>query len=518
MITRRRRHPSTAIVACLLLTACGLQQAGLDGAVSVAGPGGGPGGPVTATTGSDTSGTTGTTGTTGASVGTSGTTGAASGGSTGSGGSSGIVGGSTGSGGGGTGAGSATSGTTGRAPETPGLKGETVVSFVNVTGFDQLNAILPVNTATTGNAAQQAQVMAQWVNSHGGIGGTRMVAKVHDYNAQQASEVNDNNLCQKIADTDKAQLAVLHGQIHASARDCYAAKKVLAFEGSSYGFGHAFYSKHSPYLWSPSYADYDQTSRALVASIAERKWLAGESKVGIIRWDDEAYKQVADTVLGPLLEKLGVEVVQASVNNSDIGAIENGIQSAAQTMIVQQVDHLLFLGSAPLQPFFVQQNQQYEQFVYALNSFDVPRYMAVNFPRNMKGMIGIGFAPVEDVLDAQHPFPQPGLEATCRDIYKAAGVSVPGRYLNGQFNSKQAISYCESALLLKAAADRLRSPVTAAAFTAAAEQLGTSFQAAQTFRTSYGSGKHTGAAVYRSLTFDAGCKCMTYTSGLRSLT
>jgi hypothetical protein len=516
-MTRRRRHPAAAIAAVLMLSACGLQQAGLDGAVSVAGPEGTTGGLVSGTTGLEQPGTSGdgttggATGTTGGVVGgTSGTTGGSTGGT------GGVVGGTSGTTGGGSGTSGTGGGGTGVA-ETPGLTGQTVVSFVNVTGFDQLNAILPVNTASTGNAAQQAQVMAQWVNAHGGLGGKRMVAKVHDYNAQQASEVNDNNLCQEIADTDKALLAVLHGQIHASARDCYAAKKVLTFEGSSYGFGHAFYSKHSPYLWSPSYADYDQTSKALVASIAERKWLAGETKVGIVRWDDDAYKQIADTVLGPLLEKLGVEVVQASVNNSDIGAIENGIHAAAQTMIVEQVDHILFLGSAPLQPFFVQQNQQYEQFVYAVNSFDVPRYLAANFPRNMGGAIGIGFAAVEDVFDAQYAFPQPGLETTCRDIYKAAGVAVPGRYLDGQFNSKQAISYCESTLLLKKVADSLRGDVTPASFTAAAERLGTSFQAAQTFRTSFGPRKHTGAEAYREITYDAECECTKYTSGLRSL-
>ncbi len=522
-----------ALAACsaLALSACGLQQAGLDGTVagravlqnggsSVDGTtGGAPGATNGDGNGLTTGGGSGTTGD-GSTGGGSGSTGGAFTGSTGgssTSGSTGTVSGGT-SGGSSSGtSGGSTSGGTGAAPQTPGLQGELTVSYVNVTGFDQLNAFLPVNVATTGDAVAQTNALASWVNSHGGIAGRKLKTVVHDYNAQQASEANDNNLCKAITDTDKAFLAVLHGQIHFSARNCYAAKKTLAFEGAAYGFGHNFYSGHSPYLWSPSYANYDQTSRALVETIKAKKWLAGETKVGIVLWDDEPYHEVADKSLAPLLKALGVEVVQASVSNADIGSIEDGIHAAAQTMVINQVDHLLFVGSAPLQPFFVQQNQQQSSFVYALTSFDVPRYMAVNFPRNMGGAIGIGTSPVDDVLDAQHAFPMPGLEATCRDIYKAGGVTIPGRYLDGKFNSKQAMSYCESTLLLKHVADTIPNDLTAAAWTKKAYGLGSSFQVAQTFSTSFSANKVTGATVYRDLAYNAECKCITYTSGNKAL-
>ena len=97
-------------------------------------------------------------------------------------------------------------------------------------------------------------------------------------------------------------------------------------------------------------------------------------------------------------------------------------------------------------------------------------------------------------------------------IYKAAGVAIPARY-SSDFNSKQAMSYCESTLLLKKVADTIPNNLTEAAWTAAAQKLGTSYQAAQTFGTSYSSSKHTGAAYYREITYSADCTCMTYTSG-----
>ena len=520
----RRAGRTTAALAVVLATAaCGLQRTGVDGIVTA---GNAPGAGAAGVPGAETPGTSGgVVGGEAPGTGTSRLPGGAVGGSTGgtTGGGA-VLGGSTGgttggsTGGGGTAAGSGHgSPAGGLPPQTPGLKGELVVSYVNVTGFDQLGKVVVVRTASTGDARAQANAIARYVNANGGIAGRKLVPKVHDYNAQQASEVNDNNLCQEITQSDKAFMAVLHGQIHHSARDCYAARKTLAFEGAAYGFGKAFYDDHAPYQWSPSYADYDQTSRALVQTIKERKWLAGETKAGIVLWDDKPYHDIADKTLVPLLKGLGVTVVKAAVSNADIGSIENGIHAAAQTMVANQVDHLLFLGSAPLQPFFVQQNQQNRQFVYALNTFDVPRYMAVNFPNNMVGAIGIGFSPVDDVLDPQHKFPQPGLETVCRDIYKRYGVEMPGRYVNNVFNSKQALSYCESTLLLKKAADEVSGELTAASWTAVAQRLGTSFQVAQTFATSYGPGKHTGASAFRDITYSVACKCMTYTSGNRQL-
>jgi hypothetical protein len=497
--------------AVLLSSACGLQQAGLDGAVAAAGA---PGqGMVSGGATGASPGTTGSGSVLGGATGTSGTSGTGGTGVVGSTGS--VVGGTSGSTTGSTGV--TSPGSTTGLTQTPGLKGTITAAFVNVTGVDQLGKIVVVNTASVGDAQAQAQAMANWANAHGGIAGKKLVVKVHDYNAQQASETNDNNLCQAIADTDKAFMADLQGQIHFSARDCYKAKGVLSFEGGAYGFGHEFYASHAPTEWSPSYADYDAAERALVATIKAKSWLKGESKVGIVLWDDKPYHTLADKVLAPMLKQLGVSVVQASISNSDIGSIEDGIHAAAQTMVVNQVDHLLFLGSAPLQPFFVQQNQQYNQFVYALTSFDVPRYMELNFPRNKAGAIGVGFSPDDDVMDARYPFPQPGLETTCRNIYKSAGVAIPGRYVDGQFNSKQAMSYCESVMLLKAAADKVTGPLTAASWARAAEGLGTGFQAAQTFATSFSPTKHTGASDYREITFLASCSCMTYTSGRKPL-
>lgn len=522
--TLRRTRSSVALLALMVASAaCGLQQTGIDGVVTAGEAGTAAGGQIVGEGGAAVLGTDPGAGGAGASGGADG--GSTAGGSATSGGSggsssggSGISGGGVSGAGGGTATGTGTSGAGGQVPpQTPGLKGEIVAAYVNVTGFDQLADSFVIDVASTGDARAMAKAMADHVNSQGGVAGRKLIPKVHDYNAQQASEVNDNNLCQTITTTDKAFMAVLSGQIHASARSCYKAKKTLALEGGAYGWSKDFYDAHDPYYWSASYSHYDPLLRALLKRIKESGWLKGQTKAGIILWDDEAYHSLADKVLAPGLKALGVEVVKASVSNSDIGSIESGLHAAAQTMVANQVTHLTFVGSAPLQPFFVQQNTHYEQFKYALTTYDVPRYMDSEFKRNMAGAIGVGIAPVDDVFDAQYPFPQPGMEATCVEIYKRAGIEIPGRYVDGEFNSKQAISYCETTLMLKQVADKVGANLTREAWAAEAKKLGSSFQAGMTFRTSYRPGKTAGADLYRDITFDATCTCMRYTSGTKAL-
>ena len=60
------------------------------------------------------------------------------------------------------------------------------------------------------------------------------------------------------------------------------------------------------------------------------------------------------------------------------------------------------------------------------------------------------------------------------------------------------MSYWESSLRLKQVADANRQNLTPARWSAAAERLGTTFQAAQTFTTSYAASKHAGPTPCRT--------------------
>jgi ABC-type branched-subunit amino acid transport system substrate-binding protein len=394
------------------------------------------------------------------------------------------------------------------------LSGEMKVGYINVTGFDDLGRLVNVQTASPGDPRAQTNAMADWVNKRGGIGGKKLTPVVIDYRAQEASAQKDVNTCTQFVQDHKVFAAVLHGQIHQEARDCYVQRKTLALEGANYGFSADFYKRGAPYIWAPSIADYDETSRALVATLKSRNWFAGDPQVGVVRWDDQPYKDVLERSLKPALQGAGVRnVVEQSVSNADIAGIQTGLNAAIRAFNAAGVKRVFFLGSAPLQPFFFDSaKNQGASFIYAMTSFDSPRYNMERYKPQMVGALGIGFSPANDLLDPQHPFPQPGRETECVNIYKAYGITFPAR-VNDKSTTRQAMSYCETTLLLKAAADKVQGDLTAASWSAAAESLGSSFPMAMTHTTRFGPGDHTGAATYRVLQYDTACGCNKYVSG-----
>lgn len=508
-----------------VLAACGLQDVGVQGVVtaqnaggvpndgtgtlpngqpvpgSSTGPGGGPiaGGPQG-----------------GGFVGGTGNPGSTGGG--------GIIGGGSGSNGGGVGP------TTGPT-ESPGLKGELNMSYVAVTGFDQLSQVVVVRTATTGDYNAQVKAVEHYINTHGGIGGRRLKTHMRTYNAMQASAANDTALCNAIVGDDKSSFAIIHGQIHPEARDCYKNAKVMALEGGQYGWSQEFFNQHSPYFWAPAWPAYDQLLVALVHSGKRRGWFENVPKIGIIDWDEKTYKDLRDNVLIPELKKIGYTdstIVTADVSDADIGSISSGLQAASTKMVQNGVTHLMFVGSNPLQPFYIQQAGNNSKFVYAMTSFDTPRYMEDNFQRQLAGSIAVGSNPITDVLDPQYPFPQPGMEKFCVDLYKSEGVNIPARYKDPDkndssdkgFDSKQAMSYCELTLLVKHVADSLGPDFSVADWSRAAEKVGSSFPMAQTF-TTYLDATHNGATSFYDMAWNptcvipAGVGCYEYVKPLR---
>jgi hypothetical protein len=320
---------------------------------------------------------------------------------------------------------------------------------------------------------------------------------------------------------NKTMAVVLGGMIHHTTRDCYKAKGVISLEGSNYGFGDDFYDTHAPTMWGPGFPEYHAAERALVRSLKRRGWFGTDKTVGVAFWDDPPYRDILNKTLKPELAKAGITtVVEGAVSNDSINEIETGLGNAIATFQSRQVKRVLFIGSAPLAPFFwTDAAPAGAKFIYGLTSFDNPLYAADNFGANSKnkngfdlmtGMMGVGFTPVEDVHDEQVRFPRAGLEAQCVQIYKAAGIVIPARITRAKatgFSSKQSMAYCENTLFLKSVADRVTGPLTPASFAAKANGLGSGWQSASAFHTSFGPSKHAGTDAYREFAYDAAATC-----------
>lgn len=480
-----------------LVTACGLQQLGGEQGMSVV------------------LGGSGANGTQGGNGGTAGGSNAA-GGANGSGTSGGVAGGQSSTGGGGT-TGAGGSGTP--AQQNNGLHGTIQVGYINVTGFSDLAAGVPVgNIQSDGNAQQQTQIIANWINAHGGIAGKQLVPDAQNYNAQQATAATEQTYEQGFKSRGDFAV-VLAGQIHPQTRDDYKADDILALEGSNYGWSQSFIASHSPSEWAPSFPSYDETERALVKTLSARNWFNGDPLVGVVSWSDQTYQDVVNSILTPALKNAGIATVDnQQVDSTSIQSIEQGLQAALTNFQTTGVQHVLFVGSDPLAPFFItdaqgQHNSKGQNFIYGVTSWDSPDYYQWNSEANngtMNGSIGIGFMPGEDVPDNDYAFPHAGMEAQCYQIYKQAGLTLPAR-VNSAWSSKQAISYCEQTLFLQAVAKKVSGPLTLAAWSAAAETMGSSMQLASNLYTSLGP-DHTGGAAYREIDWTGSCSCYTYGS------
>ena len=187
-----------------------------------------------------------------------------------------------------------------------------------------------------------------------------------------------------------------------------------------------------------------------------------------------------------------------------------GTSQAALEFRTKGIKQVFFLGGARLAPFFMTSAAAQEYTArYAVSSFDNPTWMVANTatvpPAALKGMVGIGFNPGQDVPDSQYPFPSTDAERECVGIFASAGISFETRE-----NARVALTYCDSARLLKAAAAKISGDLNAATFSSAAQSLGNEYQPSSNFGGSAGPGRYVIAGTYRQMAYDEQCNCFTY--------
>jgi hypothetical protein len=373
-----------------------------------------------------------------------------------------------------------------------------------------------------GNPEKQIADLAAWVNANGGIGGRTLVPRVRAVDMRTSSTQDEQRVCTAFTQDDEVFAAVLVAQIRESTRVCYADAKTIALDAGGFPMSGPLYEQTAPYLWSPNTPTLSETSRVLPRVLVQQGFfepnarendpcVVAPCRVGVLMYDFANYNTVLERDLKPALRAAGVTLDDADVmrvNASDAATIQSGLTNATVRFQSRQVSRVLFLGGAPLAPFFmvIAEQQRYRP-VYGLTTFDSPRFGADN--RNMTGSQifgarGLGFMPAADVRDPQHP-ERTAMEQQCLQIYAAAGHRWEERG-----DSRIAVAYCESVMMLKHVADRIAPNLTPERWAAGAAQLGDAVQTAQPLRSRFSQSHRAGAAAYRPLRFDMRCECMTY--------
>ncbi|WP_262849076.1 ABC transporter substrate-binding protein [Mumia quercus] len=396
----------------------------------------------------------------------------------------------------------------------PGVTADSVkVVFVG-TDLEAVKSTTGFKTAHAGDPEKQVQALEDWVNANGGLGGGRKLDAVFRmYDAQNDSAAAEEALCKRIVQDDKAFAAVLTGQFMENARPCYAREKTLVLDATLVATDEATYKKWSPYLWSPAYPSYDGFVRAYIKTLSEEGFFKGRSQVGVVAADSPINHKTIEELAVPLLEEAGVKAEVAWVDTTDQGSLFMGAGEGAVTFRSAGIDRVMFLGGARLASIFATLAEPKGfKARYAVSTFDNPTFF-VNNPQlvpssAMKGMVGIGFAPSQEVLDEQLPFPSTDAEKKCVDIYSAAGITFESREA-----ARIALPYCDAALLLQAGSQDLTDDFNAATWGAAVQSLGSAFVPSSGFTGALGEGRHAASGAFRVLRYDGGCNCFKYEGG-----
>ncbi|WP_370614822.1 ABC transporter substrate-binding protein [Mumia sp. Pv 4-285] len=395
----------------------------------------------------------------------------------------------------------------------PGVTDESVkVVFVGV-DLEAVKGVTGFKTANAGDPEKQVEALETWVNANGGVGGRKLDAVFRLYDAQKDSPAAEEQLCKQVVQDDKAFAVVLTGQFQDNARPCYAMEKTLVLDATLVATDDATYKKHYPYLWSASYPSYDGFVRAYVQTLSEQGFFKGRKQVGVVAADNAINRTTMEELAIPLLEDAGVKPEVAWVDTTDQGSLFMGTGQGAVTFRSAGIDRVMFLGGARLASIFATQATTQEfKARYAVSTFDNPAFFVNNpdmLPASiLKGMVGVGFAPSQEVGDAQLAFPGTDAEKKCIDIYSEAGISFESREA-----ARVALPYCDAALLLQAGATELTDDFNAGAWGAAVESLGSAFVPATGFTGALGPGKQAASGAYRVIRFDDSCGCFVYEGG-----
>ncbi|GIH02425.1 hypothetical protein Rhe02_04920 [Rhizocola hellebori] len=392
----------------------------------------------------------------------------------------------------------------------PGVTAETVkVVFVGV-DLQRTSELTGFRSVDAGDPQAQVKALETWVNANGGIAGRRMQAVFRSYEASNDSPAAEEKLCNQVTQDDQAFAVVLTGQFQSNARPCYAQRRTLMLDATLVATDQKTYQQLAPYLWAASYPAYDEFVTAFLRTLSARQFFAGP--VGVVAADTPSNRNAFDTVVAPYLREAKVTPTVAWVDTTDLGTLNAGLNQGAVAFRSKGIRQVMFLGGARMASFFLTAAAAQDFTArYAISSFDNPSFL-VNNPATipqaaLKDMIGIGFNPSQDVPDAKYAFPATDAERACVSIFSAGGQSFKTRE-----NARVALTYCDAARLLHAAARTLGADLNAAAWSDAARSLGRGFQPATGFSGLLGAGRFSAANGYRVLGYEQGCRCFTYLS------
>lgn len=354
------------------------------------------------------------------------------------------------------------------------------------------------------------RLVIDWINKNGGMGG-RPVELVHhiteslngsfDQQAERACTffTEDNDVVAVISGARVPSLNLL---------DCLARHDTPLVWSYQFMADRATFDKYRDYLYMPAMVNADRLGVWIDAMVAERFFAGGT--IGLVRYDTPIHQYVTEKVLKPRLAAHGLKVTEEAAFRGASGASSAADLSAQANNAVLRfqtrgVNRVILVPTSAVMPllFFAAAEAQSFRPKYTMTSYDVPSFQDANArPQQLSGSKVFGWTPAGDVDWEQQPKPLSASAQRCVDI--TAGATPTG---NGSVRR-----YCDGLFFLKAIFDR-GADTTTAGIRAGVESLGSTYESAWTFGTSFSPARRDAASIGRVVSYDDGCQCYRYTSG-----
>lgn len=389
---------------------------------------------------------------------------------------------------------------------------EAKIGFI-FTDLGKISEQLGLKVDPAGDPNQQVQILTEWVNKNGGLGGRKMVPDLVKFQASTDAPSVEESLCNQFTQDDKVFAVVLTGQFQENARPCYQRKRTIAVDETTFPLDNQAYDDLSPYLWAPGLVSYDDYVDPFIKALETQGFFKG-GKVGVLAPDTPVNHRVVEGKGFAALAAAGVSSpITQWIDVKTTESLNGGLGNAAQKFIDAKVDRVVFFGGQRLAPFFAVAGNAFNYSpMYGISSIDNPKSILDNQALTggnnplKSGAMGISFQPVNDVADAQYPFPATFGESQCQTIFAQGGLTFKNRS-----EAAQPFHYCDAVLFIKGAMDKAKLDGAPGAlspedFGKAASTMATNFQAARSISTNF-AGSHAGAATFRLMAYDPSCVC-----------
>ncbi|HEX3899370.1 MAG TPA: hypothetical protein VHW74_09360 [Mycobacteriales bacterium] len=335
------------------------------------------------------------------------------------------------------------------------------IGVMTANDFSTAAAALGAKDADPGNQEEDAQTVADLINSQGGLFG-RKVVPVYD-NVSTASLLIDaagdaSQACTHFTQ-DRPVIAVYNDLSPIdlpSFRSCFAQAKLPLYEGSIQSISRSALNGDLGYVTSVVSPTYSDLAPTFVARLQAEHYFTGWNvtngtagsapvKVGIIADNVPADQEAAEALSAALARDGHPPVAQFNYTIGASGTTSN-LSSAVLQFRSRGITHVIG-ADAGTGTFMVQAQSQHFYPRYGINTINLPASsLTPDAPKEeLQGALGIGWYPTLDVNGAQDP-----------GYLSAAGKTCLAALLKGQSYATRfafgiGTSFCDSFGLIRAA-------------------------------------------------------------------